>query len=421
MDDFAADSARYSRAFSTDFWTLPSHASILTGLYPSEAGATSETNHLPADVTTLAEHLKEAGYQTGAVVCNAWVSAERGFDQGFTDYVEMWRARNRPGPGASPARREQAPADQAVAWIERHAVGPAPFFLFINFNMAHLPYRPPSRFRARFQTGYCRPGQVEKLMGIMGEWAFLAGALKLESDDLRIMADLYAGEVAFSDECVGKLLDALSARGVLDETLVVTTSDHGENLGDHGMIGHAPCMYETTMHVPLIIRYPKRFETGAVIDDLVSLVDLTPTILDVCNLWDQRHPLFEKRTSLCGPDRIWRTFVVAENERPVNGIQVLNSRFPEFDTNPIDYPLRMIRTDRHKLIWHVGRRTELYDLLVDRRELHDMSQTHADIRDELLEQLEAWVENAGSRGPQVPFESRDAEALELLRSLGYVQ
>ena len=173
MDDFAADSARYSRAFSTDFWTLPSHASILTGLYPSEAGATSETNHLPADVTTLAEHLKEAGYQTGAVVCNAWVSAERGFDQGFTDYVEMWRARNRPGPGASPARREQAPADQAVAWIERHAVGPAPFFLFINFNMAHLPYRPPSRFRARFQTGYCRPGQVE------------------------IMADLYAGEVAF--------------------------------------------------------------------------------------------------------------------------------------------------------------------------------------------------------------------------------
>jgi len=227
LDRLAGEGTRFENAYATCFWTLPSHASLLTGLYPSEAGATSETNHLPERLTTLAERLTAAGYRTSAVVRNPWISVERGFGQGFENFVEDWR-----GDTGQEAEEERAAVDLATEWIrDRVGVG-EPFFLFVNLNVAHLPYTPPEPYRSRFASEEWPQSRVDRLMKIEGGWGYLAGGLHLDEADFRLLRDLYEAEVSIADEHVGELLDAIGGLGVLDETLVIVTADHGENLGD---------------------------------------------------------------------------------------------------------------------------------------------------------------------------------------------
>ncbi|MHC4696965.1 MAG: sulfatase family protein [Planctomycetota bacterium] len=421
-DQLATEGIRYTQAFATDFWTLPAHASLFTGLYPGEAQATAETNHMPEHVVTIAEHLRDNGYETGAVVCNPWVSIERGFGQGFTDFAEMWRKENRPIGAAGESRSEQPAVDRAVAWMEQKlAVTRSPFFLFVNFNVAHLPYTPPPEVRNRFAKQAWPPARVTRLMRISGMWPYLAGKIRLDETDFKIMRELYEAEVARADTYTGQLIDALSRWSILDDTLVIVTSDHGENIGDHGMIDHLLSMHETTLRIPLIIRYPKRFNTGTTCDELVSLVDIVPTVLDVCGLLDVSEVPGVERRSLCREDRLRHRFVVAENERPINGIRLLKSNFPEFDTSTINYPMRAIRTQRYKLIWHEGRKVELFDLQSDPNETRDLAASHPQIRDDLLGQLKDWKARGGTATDAGQmFESHDAESLERLRSLGYI-
>ncbi|MHC4127841.1 MAG: sulfatase family protein [Planctomycetota bacterium] len=420
VDALAAEGTRYTRAYATDFWTLPSHASLFTGLYPGEAGATAETNHLPERVVTLAERLQESGYDTGAVVCNVWISRERGFGQGFTDFAEMWRGENG-GQGADTQHDEQPAVDRAVAWMTQRVAGASsPFFLFVNFNIAHLPYAPPPEVREQFFSQAWPPERVTRLMRIAGMWPHLAGRLQLGETDYSIMRELYEAEVARADDYTGQLVDALKRLAILDETLVIVTSDHGENIGDHGMIDHLLSMHETTLHIPMVIRYPGRFAAGVSVDDLVSLVDVMPTVLDVCGALDESTRPDIERTSLCREDRPRRLFVVAENERPVNGVRLMKKSFPAFDTSKIDYPMRAIRTRRHRLIWHQGREVELFDLMNDPSETRNVGAIYPEIREELFALLKAWTERGGAAADATMFESQDAESLERLRSLGYI-
>ncbi|UCG15433.1 MAG: sulfatase [Phycisphaerales bacterium] len=421
IDALASEGTLYRSAYATNFWTLPSHASLLTGLYPGQAGATSETNHLPEAVTTLAERLGKAGYRTGAVVCNAWLSKANGFGQGFGDFVEMWRRRNAPMPNSTVAEVEQAAVDRAVSWMARRAAERAPFFVFVNLNIAHLPYDPPSEWQARFLSPRWAVDRISRLRGVTGMWPHLAGAIQLSASDLRIMRELYEAEIALADDFAGQLVDALKADGILDETLVIVTSDHGENIGDHGMIDHLLSMYDSTIRVPLIIRYPDRFDAGVVIDDLVSLVDVAPTILDVCGVSDEASGRGDRPAGLCNQERAPRSFVLAENDRPMNGIDLLRKDFPSFDTSTIDHRMRMIRTRGHKLIWRVGAGVELFDVRLDPGELNDVADDRGSVREELLGELRRWSESTGRREPPARFDGLDAETLEQLRSLGYVE
>lgn len=414
IDAVATQGTLYRNAYATSFWTLPSHASILTGLYPTEAGATSETNHLPEQAVTLAEQLASAGYRTGAVIRNAWITTERGFSQGFGDFIEAWR-----GEGDRPdIEGETAAVDSATEWIDARVVGDSqPFFLFVNLNIAHLPYTPPEEVWHRFAPATAPSERVEFLRSISGGWGHLAGKLHLDETDLEILRSLYVGEVAVADSLVARLIDSLDSHDILDDTLVIITSDHGENLGEHGLIDHVLSMYDTTVRVPLVIRYPGRFAPGSVVDDLASLVDLTPTILEICGATD---PSIVSR-SLGAPTANLRHAVYAENGRPVNGLRALRRHFPNFDTASVDHPLRMLRLGRDKLIWKVGASAELYDIETDPSELVDRSSAETDIRNRLLDDLRGWA--TGMTGPTATrsFTSRDAESLKRLRALGYVE
>lgn len=422
IDSMAAEGTIYERACSTCCWTLPSHGSLFTGLYPTQAGATSETLQLPFFNTVLAGALKKAGYDTAAFSCNGWVSKERGFAQGFDEFHEMWRRENRPDVTQSQGPVELTTTERVTCWIEQRKAVKNPFYVFINFNCVHLPYQPPEPFLSRFvgNRGYNNE-EVNRVAVVKSCWAYLGGEIKLSERDFRIMSDLYDGEVAFADQCVGQIVERLRDSGILDDTVVIVTSDHGENLGEHGRIDHMLSMYETTLHIPLFIRYPEQFRGGTRIDDLVSLVDIAPTILDLCGVQDGMEKLKPSETSLARDDRPHRAFVVAGNERPLTGIALMKDRYPSFDTSTIDYRMRAIRTDPYKLIWSISGGMELFDLQTDPGELHDLADTRVQARDKLHKMLTNWMNRVPSAGDISLLESRDKESLEILRSLGYVE
>ncbi len=419
IDALAREGIIFQRAYTPSCWTLPSHAALLTGLYPIQAAATSETLHLPYVNTTVAEVLASGGYDTAAFICNAWVSKERGFAQGFNEFYEIWRRENISAARMPPL--ETTATEKIIGWLEKRKEKNKPFFLFVNLNMAHLPYRPPEPFL----SGFINPGynnkEVNRIADVTSMWPHLAGRITFDEKDYRILKDLYDGEIAFADDCVGRIIDCLRGSGIIDKTVVIVTSDHGENLGEHGRIDHNLCMYETTLHIPLVIRYPKLFKPGAVSGEFVNLVDIAPTIMDLCGLRGekQKHKLLEM--SLVREERPHRPFVVASNERPLSGIGLMKKRFPEFDANSIDYRMGAIRTSKHKLIWNVERNIELFELTTDADELHNLADIQVETSKKLHNMLRDYIHKLQLNTETTFFESKDAESLEVLRSLGYVE
>ncbi|HEX5133247.1 MAG TPA: sulfatase [Candidatus Krumholzibacteria bacterium] len=420
IDALAATGTLYTNAFATCFWTLPSHASLFTGLHPVQAGATSETLHLPEENMTLAEVMSLAGYRTVGFVCNSWVSKERGFAQGFQEFVEMWRTENQDRMPGVEQSLETMTVDKIEPWIKSVSTGERPFFLFANLNGTHLPYRPADEYLQQFLHDGYDPGRVRELAELTSGWSHLVGDTPLSESDYRILSDLYDGEVAWADALVGRVIDALDRAGVLDNTLVIVTSDHGEHLGEHDRIDHFATMYDPALHVPLVIHYPRAFEAGLRKDDLVSLVDIAPTVLGVCGAGDRAPQLHAETSSLASPKREKQDFIIAGNEKPVTGIQLLQSKYPGYDWQSIDYRLRCLRAPAHKLIWNEGRGVELYNLAKDPGETSNLADAQPDMQRQMMGVLTKTYEKMGTTKEHFMFESTDQESLELLRSLGYI-
>ena len=421
IDALAAQGALYTHAYSTCFWTLPAHASLFTGLHPLQAGATSETLHLPYENKTLAEVLNDAGYHTGAFVCNSFVSDERGFAQGFQDFVEMWRRQNQKGADSTMSSMEELTVKKMASWMEAAARETRPFFLFANLNGVHLPYDPIQKYWSQFVTdpGYDST-RVHALSTMTSGWAHVAGELPLSETDYRILNDLYDAEVAWADDLVGRVVDVLTRLKIADNTVIVVLSDHGESLGEHDRVDHIASMYDPALHIPLVIRFPHAFKPGTRVDDLVSIVDVAPTILDVCGAAELAPGMHAETASLARKNRAKEEFVLAGNERPLTGIELLKSRFPGYDYNLIDYRLRCLRTPSHKLIANEGHGAELYNLAKDPGETNNLAQSQADTQREMMGLLTSSFEKMGKSKEYFMLESKDREALEKLRSLGYI-
>jgi arylsulfatase A-like enzyme len=189
LDVLAREGALYTRAYSTDFWTLPAHASLFTGRYPSEHGATSETNHFPGRVPTLASTLRAAGYRTAAFVANPWLSVENGFARGFERFEEAWRGKKPDG------MHDRDGVEEARRFFREHATQGSPFFAFVNINVAHLPYRPPIE---DLHAVAPRARSIERSRAareVVGMWEYLGGAFTLDDEDFAILRDLYRGDL----------------------------------------------------------------------------------------------------------------------------------------------------------------------------------------------------------------------------------
>lgn len=302
VDALAARGVRFTEARSLAPWTLPAHMSMFSGLPPRDHGATwaafSEPESAPlrelvartfapgAPERMLAAQLGQAGYETLGFSPNPWVAKSKGLATGFDAFHELWRAEER----AEMARGEPTDALSSslsgvtVAGVRRALAErdeARPFFLFVNFLDPHFPYEPPEPYRARL-GGTSATVTAIQAGGRRTELAMIAGAAPFTREEL---VPLYDGELATADHFVGELVAALEREGVLDDTLVIVTSDHGELLGEGGQWSHQLSVGEELLRVPLVLKLPHDARAGTVIDDpLASNLDVYATLLTAAGL-----------------------------------------------------------------------------------------------------------------------------------------
>lgn len=262
----AEGGVRFDRAYAPAPWTKPSVASIFTGQYPHRHGLNFVLATLPASAKTLAERLSQAGFATAGVVSHGFVGPKNGFDQGF----EAFDAEEAKGHSHVSTA---GVTDRALALLAKLADGGRPFFLFVHYFDPHYEYRRHLQYRyAPDSVGRLRGGENIHDLRDMGP--------SLSAGEVEFLEGVYDEEIRFTDEGVGRLLDALTQRGLDDETLVVATADHGEEFFGRGWLGHTRTLYEEVIRVPLIIRVPGSGGRSRTVGAPVSLVSLAPTILD---------------------------------------------------------------------------------------------------------------------------------------------
>lgn len=296
LDLRAAEGATFDRAMTASPWTLPSHASVFTGQYPY---ALSTDFKLPLDGThrTLAEEFTAQGYRTAGFVGNLpYGSRALGLGRGFLHYEDIpvtlpqmmlhstlgrWLKANI----VSPIRkrtgrhdlfdRRKAPAitERFLAWSG--AAAERPFFVFLNYYDAHHPYLPPAPYDRRFVPD-SHPSYVP--------WDVESRREPFTPAMVAAAQAAYDGAISFLDQELGRMFDTLAARGMLDNTIVIVTSDHGEHFGEHGLMAHGNSVYRPLLQVPLFIRYPERVPGGTRIAEPVTLRDLGATVFDLARL-----------------------------------------------------------------------------------------------------------------------------------------
>ena len=364
IDAVAREGVLFTRAHSTNPITLPAHSSMLTGTYPPYHGVHDNTNYrLGESNVSLAEILHEDGFQTAAFVGAFPLDARFGLDQGFDMYDDQ--IPEQVGDMFFNERPAEEVSRTAMAWLDEH--GEEPFFLFVHYFDPHGQYVPPEPYASRYRD---HP---------------------------------YAGEIAYTDNCLGQVIDKLKSLGLYDSTLLVITADHAESLGEHGEQTHAYFIYQSTIHVPLIVKTPGGAQ-GKQVDQQVSIVDVVPTVLGLLGLLAPPQVQGEDLSrSLFGEDM------------PEGGRYLYcESLYPtKYGCNP----LRGLVHDKWKYIWTV--KPELYDLLRDPAEAKNLVSEKPAMARDLKKRLRDIL---AVQGPDIADSSLklDGQSAERLKSLGYV-
>ena len=422
LSQFARDGIVFRNAIAPSSWTIPSHASMFTGLMPSEHGArisatVSEGNErtfprLASEYQTLAEVLSASGYETAAIVSNLTLSKEAGMAQGFEYYD------NRERIAVDTAMcRTLSPAQWMLKAFQRYVfdfdprhdvydfcrnageITPLvydwigenrerPFFLFVNYMDAHNPFHPHPELATQLVRSD-RSGSKD---------LDTPSPLPIAADH-REDAENYDAEIAYLDAHLGALFDYLGSQNLLSETLVIVTSDHGEAFGEHGQVGHCKSLYGEEIHVPLIVRYPRGAGGPAEDRRFTSLASLMPLILEHVGI---AHPIDGQPGE---PDD--ESFVLAELRR-----------------SPHEPDIRSLHTQggMKAIIGMFDRHEELYDLRSDPFETVDLASQRMDFAQWASSWLDEWGAEAlmKRRSEDTGFVMDDA-MLQKLRALGYVE
>jgi arylsulfatase A-like enzyme/Tfp pilus assembly protein PilF len=366
MDRLAREGVRFADATTASPLTGPAHAAILTGAYPARYSVRDNaTTPLPAQASTLAEILKDAGYRTGGFIGTFILGREYGFSQGFDEFDARFD-----GFDASMKLQAQrsggAVVDAAAEWLRRSS--PQPFFAWVHLYDAHAPYTPPAPFADRFRT---RP---------------------------------YDGEIAYVDACIQRLVSLLEQQGTLDRTLIAVIADHGEGLGDHGEGEHGLFLYEPVLRIPWIMRLPGHALAGIVVDEQVRSVDVVPTIADLLGV--------TLKESVDGESVVP---VMRGNARRDPSPAYAETFYPRLHYGWSE--LRSVRAGGWKYI--DAPRPELYNMKTDAAEVRNALQARGPLAAGLLAELNRIASRVGSTAA-ISVPQPDPETLARLRSLGYI-
>ncbi|MFW6050749.1 MAG: sulfatase [Myxococcota bacterium] len=387
----ARAAAVFERGTAPENWTKPSVATLLTSLMPWEHTATTGEAVLPASVRTLPQMLRDEGFFTGAFIANGFVSRKFGFHRGWHTFRNYIREGRR-----TPA--EFVAAD-VLAWLDRRPQD-RPFFLYVHTIDPHVPYIPPDDVLKRYDPEpYAGPIDFTRDRELLEK--IKVGALRPSERDRRRLEALYDGEITYHDTHFAAILDGLERRGLAEDTVVVVTSDHGEELFDHGSVGHGHTMYQELLHVPLTVRVPGLTDGGGRIGEAVGLVDVVPTVLDALGL---PHPEGLQGRSLLPLLRRAREAA----PRPAVA-SFLNG-------------WRALVVGRYKLVHRTHAHLKLYDLAADPKERQDLAEQRP-ITARYLQGL-LGLALRGEAGAASRHRARatdiDPETEAQLRALGYV-
>ncbi len=368
LDSLAARGVRFTHATAQVPLTLPSHACIMTGAYPTVhklrdmGGFVLGKSH-----PTIASLTQGAGFRTAAFVGSRVVAKHFGLSHGFDTYDDDMGGETEEGklPGVFPERRAGVVTDRALDWLKQNAQ--RKFFLWAHYYDPHAPYDPPEPYKREYAK------------------------------------NLYDGEIAYMDEQVGRLLDGLDQLALTSHTLVIAVGDHGESLGEHGEATHGIFLYEATLHVPLIVAGPD-IPRGKVIDDQVRSIDLHPTVMEFLRL-----PASPEAQGVS----LWP--LIEQGTHVRSNYSYGETLYPRTYMGWSE--LRAMRTDAWKLI--LAPHPELYDLARDPGELDNLIAHHPAEADQLQKKI--WeVAGTQARTEKVATVPVDEQTRQELESLGYV-
>ena len=412
IDALAGEGILFEAARASAPFTLPSVCTILTGVPPTVHRVRDPTDALPRGLTTLAERLRGAGYRTAAFVRNPWLRPLADFDRGFEEFHFLsWERppsalaeillRELASDVYRPVSRGAEQARLARRWIERHR--DEDFFLWLHFLDPHAPYAPPRELAP--------PGQPPPRIGrsFRDAVSVRTGNLVPDLDERRWIEGLYDGEVRYLDACVGEITAELKRLGIYDDTLIVLTSDHGEEFWEHGGFEHGQSMFDELLRVPLILRLPK----AALVERVaapVSHASLAPTLLSLCKIdYD--------------PQELPLPPLVQDLERP----EVRVSAEPLVSSMTLYFEDRTaVVFDGWKYVrYAITAREELYDLERDPGETRDRSEEEPERLNAARELLARELERAEALRRKLDLEAAAAPVDEGtrrgLRALGYAK
>lgn len=363
LDAIAQRGVQFDHAFAHVPITLPSHICLLTGTYPPEHGVrVNGKQALGPTLQTLAEIYKQHGYKTAAFIASAVLDARYGLDRGFDIYDDEIGSHESQPMGQRPAGEV---CNRVLQWLDTNAARETPLMCFVHFYDAHTPYTAPQEF-------------VDK------------------------MGDPYDAEVAYMDAQIGRLIDWLKARSLLEKTLLVVVADHGESLGEHGYEWHSLLVYHSIVRIPLLISLPERLPENQRVAGVTRMVDVMPTMLDLMG-WES-------------PDQV--------GGRSLSPVFAGGTLVPQLCYGETEYPLDSFGWSNLRFLinenWKYIRapEPELYDLTSDPGEMNNLADTNSD---RIARMESALSEIERDMKPHDAAEvSLSAEELRELSALGYV-
>lgn len=449
LQEFSKESVLCENSYSSSNWTLPSHVSMVTGSPMSQHGIGSDKTGLrkisDPRLVTMAEYLRFIGYQTSAFTNSVYLSSETLFNRGFMNFYWMGELIGRNHPFYASRvfgkywgrklnkiytdrvyeRRDQG-ANKTYksyrTWLRHVRKDDSPFFSFIHLFESHAPYWIPEPYRSSF-------GKVSKsdylwIRDNINPWFHITGERTLSLEQLEILKTLYDGTLLYLDEIVHRIINELKRLSLLDQTIVIITSDHGECFGEHNSLGHAgENLYEPVINIPLIIRLPEEINWNR-ISEPVSHLDLFPTILGIL----EKSPDYLER-QLQGVDILNTNRSESLQERgvysesltiPIKAIQEIS---PNCDIEELKKYLRAIRWKQYKFVWSTNGEHRIFNLDNDAGELKNIYDPSDKLSQSFIKKMEAWL---GSYEAFELLEDQsgkidDPAMIERLRELGYLE
>jgi len=396
VDRLAAEGTRYLRAFAQAHYSLPSHTTMLTGLYPHEHKVERPHHVLDEAVISLPSRLNALGYETICISANRYVGPAKGLSRDFHQYFnsELKTRRNKQWNRLLECT---GLTDQGARDANRMAMGAMdsctmPWFIYLVYTETHTPYSPPLGFIGRYHDGML----ARVAHPLFTLWA---GSLKrvawADSERAwRWTHALYDAEIAYVDYRLGELVGFMAARGILDDTIVIITSDHGDFLGEQGLGGHTFGIGEALLHVPLVLRFPSGVPAGTIAAQVVELRDIPYTVMKMLGAQLCTTSAYSAR-NLLAPSPVDRTFAYSRRTQMSKQGKVkfrrkkLTSHFLRYDRD-----VQILRTAQWQFRFYGNGERALYDIERDPAEENEVSAHNPGIMDEFHGKLEDFLAQA---------------------------